>query len=89
MHLTLCDIFQEDSASRFAPSVIYFLGVDIDSVQSAIAKLNLHVALSSLQNNSKTEFNEFQFHPDFRSHFLLRFSLLESFNIIVSFLRKD
>jgi hypothetical protein len=30
------------------------LGADIDSVQTALAKLNLHVELSCLQSNSKT-----------------------------------
>ena len=62
--------------------MIYFLGVDFDSVQSAIAKLNLHVALSSLQNNSKpwnstnfssTLFSEATFYSDsvFWNHLIL------------------
>ena len=95
MHLTLCDIFQRVSANITAQSIRDFtvctlLSVDIDSVQSAFAKQTLHVASSSLKKQLKDwKFNEFQLHPVFKSHFLLIFRLMESFNIFVSFLRKD
>ena len=56
MDLTLCDIRISEGLGQSIRdfSVSTLLGVDIDSVQSAFDKLSLHVALSSLQNNSKT-----------------------------------